>query len=157
MIGMILMPKLNKASVKNNLTTSTAGYALDARQGNALDTAKLNKANVYNALDKTAEGFALDARQGPALKALIDAVQAALNLSILVGSTTTIAAGTSTVSLTGLTAGHRVAFWGFSSGGENDPPADITVTTAAGSYTVSVSNVSSSGVTMTPVFIKPQN
>ena len=148
---------LTEGDVANNLTTTAAGKVLDARQGNALDTAKLNKANVYNALDKTAEGFALDARQGPALKALIDAVQAALNLSILVGSTTTIAAGTSTVSLTGLTAGHRVGFWGFSSGGENDPPADITVTTAANSYTVAVSNVSSSGVTMTPVFIKPQN
>jgi hypothetical protein len=61
------------------------------------------------------------------------------------------------VNLTGLTADHVVCFWGFSSGGENDPPADITVTTAANSYTITVSNVSSSGVTMTPVFIKPQN
>ena len=117
----------------------------------------LTDGDVANNLTTTAAGKVLDARQGPALKALIDAIQAALNLSILVGSTTTIAAGTSTVSLTGLTAGHRVAFWGFSSGGENDPPADITVTTAANSCTVAVSNVSSSGVTMTPVFIKPQN
>ena len=110
-----------------------------------------------NNLTTTQAGKLLDARQGPVLKALIDAAQTALNLSILVGSTTTIAAGTSTVSLTGMTAGHRVAFWGFSSGGENDPPADITVTTAADSYTVAVSNVATSGVTMTPVFIKPQN
>ncbi len=117
----------------------------------------LTAGDVANNLTTTAAGKVLDARQGPVLKALIDAAQTALNLSILVGSTTTIAAGTSTVSLTGLTAGHRVAFWGFSSGGENDPPADITVTTAAGSYTVAVSNVATSVVTMTPVFIKPQN
>ena len=134
--------------------------AQDAREALGItppNIAAVATANVANNITTTTAGKVLDARQGPALKALIDAVQAALNLSILVGSTTTIASGTSTVSLTGLTAGHRVAFWGFSSGGENDPPADITVTTAANSYTVAVSNVSSSGVTMTPVFIKPQN
>ena len=117
----------------------------------------LTSGDVANNLTTVAAGKVLDARQGAALNALITAVQTALSLSIMVGSTTTIAAGTSTVSLTGLTADHRVAYWGFSSGGENDPPADITVTTAAGSYTVAVSNVASSGVTMTPVFIKPQN
>ena len=139
-------------------TGSTSAQA--ARQALGITPANIAAvatADVANNITTTTAGKVLDARQGPALTALIDAIQAALNLSILVGSTTTIAAGTSTVSLTGLTAGHRVAFWGFSSGGENDPPADITVTTAANSYTVAVSNVSSSGVTMTPVFIKPQN
>ena len=111
---------------------------------------KLDKANVYNGLDKSEAGYALDARQGAALKALIDR-------TIMIGETTTIAAGTTTKTLNGLTADHRVCFWGFSSGGENDPPADITVTTAANSYTITVSNVVNSGVTMTPVFILPQN
>lgn len=52
MRGMILTPKLNKASVKNNLTTSTAGYVLDARQGKALkdglDVAVLGPSTAFS-------------------------------------------------------------------------------------------------------------
>lgn len=51
----------------NNLTTTAGGYALDARQGKALNDNKLDAANVYNGLDKTSAGFALDARQGKVL------------------------------------------------------------------------------------------
>lgn len=48
----------------NNLTTTVEGYALDARQGYALDIKKLDKSNVANNLTTIEEGKALDARQG---------------------------------------------------------------------------------------------
>ena len=74
----------------------------------------------------------------------------------LVGSTTTVSEGTSTVSLSGLTSGHEVLKWRFSGGyAENVPPADIEVTTGSDSYSVTVSNVIEGGITMTPVFYAP--
>lgn len=51
-------------STANNLTTTEEGYALDARQGYALDQKKLDKLNVVNNRTTLDEGFALDARQG---------------------------------------------------------------------------------------------
>lgn len=51
-------------SVANNLTTTVEGYALDARQGYALDQKKLDKTSVLNNRSTTTEGYALDARQG---------------------------------------------------------------------------------------------
>lgn len=127
------------------VTLADLGVAYDA-----LDDSKVDIASITNNLSTQNEGKVLDARQGAILKALIDG-------TILIGPTTTIAAGTTTKTLTGLTGNHRVAYWGFSNGGENDPPADITVTTDTGSYTVVVTNVSISGATMTPAFIAPQN
>ena len=54
----------------NNLTTEDEGYALDARQGKALDDKKLDKAMVANNLTTVEEGWALDARQGRLLDEL---------------------------------------------------------------------------------------
>lgn len=51
-------------SIANNLTTTVEGYALDARQGYALDQKKLDIAKVANNLATKEEGWALDARQG---------------------------------------------------------------------------------------------
>lgn len=51
-------------AIANNLTTTVEGYALDARQGYALDQKKLDTAKVANNLVTTSEGWALDARQG---------------------------------------------------------------------------------------------
>lgn len=51
-------------SIANNLTTTVEGYALDARQGYALDQKKLDLDKVANNLVTTQEGWALDARQG---------------------------------------------------------------------------------------------
>lgn len=51
-------------TIANNLTTEVEGYALDARQGYALDQKKLDKARVANNLSTLEEGWALDARQG---------------------------------------------------------------------------------------------
>ena len=69
----------------------------------------------------------------------------------------TITAGTSSAySVANLTAYHVVAAWRFSGGySENNPPADITVTTANGSYTIQASNLLASSITMQPIFIKP--
>lgn len=61
--------------VSNALTTTVAGYVLDARQGKILDgkiAEKLAKTDVVNGLTETAEGKALDARQGKALNEKID-------------------------------------------------------------------------------------
>lgn len=67
--------KLDKENIANNLTTTQEGYALDARQGKALDgkiAEKLAKTDVVNGLTETAAGKALDARQGKALNEKID-------------------------------------------------------------------------------------
>lgn len=68
----LVATKFNAANVVNNLTTTSSGYALDARQGKALNDTKLNVENVVNNLTTTASGYALDARQG---KALNDALE----------------------------------------------------------------------------------
>lgn len=61
--------------VSNALTTTAAGYVLDARQGKILDgkiAEKLAKTDVVNGLTETATGKALDARQGKVLNEKID-------------------------------------------------------------------------------------
>jgi hypothetical protein len=63
--------KVNKSDVVNNVTTTTAGKVLDARQGKALQdgiNAKVNKSDIANNVTTTAEGKVLDARQGKALQ-----------------------------------------------------------------------------------------
>ena len=62
---------LTVSDIANNLTTTTDGKVLDARQGKALNDSKLNKSDIANNLTTTTEGKALDARQG---KALSDAI-----------------------------------------------------------------------------------
>lgn len=67
--------KLDKENIANNLTTTRAGYVLDARQGKVLNekvAEKLDKTDVVNGLTETAAGKALDARQGKALNEKID-------------------------------------------------------------------------------------
>lgn len=51
-------------STYNGLDMTSEGYALDARQGYALDQKKLDRNRVLNNLSTVAEGYALDARQG---------------------------------------------------------------------------------------------
>lgn len=84
---------LPKTSVANNLTTTGEGYALDARQGKALNEEvgkKLAIANVANNLTTTTSGYALDARQG---KALSDAIGKKLNAANVANNLTTTAGG----------------------------------------------------------------
>ena len=62
--------KLNKTDVANNVTTSTAGKVLDARQGKLLYDEFINyliRTDVVNNLTTTVDGKALDARQGKTL------------------------------------------------------------------------------------------
>ncbi len=80
--------KLNKTNVANNLTTTAAGYAMDARQGKILNDGKLNKTNVLNNLTTTASGNALDARQGKALNDKITTLNNNLNANIGILDTT---------------------------------------------------------------------
>ena len=70
----LVATKFNAANVYNGLDKTESGYALDARQGKALDDTKLNVANVVNNLTTTASGYALDARQGKALNDSIEAI-----------------------------------------------------------------------------------
>lgn len=63
--------KVNKSDVVNNVTTTTAGKVLDARQGKALQdgiNTKVNKSDIANNVTTTAEGKVLDARQGKVLQ-----------------------------------------------------------------------------------------
>ena len=77
-----LSTKLDKANVYNGLDKTVEGYALDARQGKALNDAKFDKENVYNNVDQTATGYALDARQGKTLNDKINATQSDIAIII---------------------------------------------------------------------------
>ena len=84
--------------------------------------------------------------------------------AVLQGTASTIsAAGTTNVTLAGLTADHVVGNWGmFSDAGlttpipENAPTCDITITTSAGSYSITVENFSSTFY-IRPTFVLKQN
>lgn len=60
----------------------------------------------------------------------------------------------SSYSLNGITADHVVVRWGFSTSAENAPPCDLTITTYAGSFTVSNTSGSTSE-SIKPVFAIP--
>ena len=85
--------KVNKNDVVNNVTTTTAGKVLDARQGKALQdgiNTKVNKSDIANNVTTTTAGKVLDARQG---KALQDAINTKINKSDIANNTTTTAEG----------------------------------------------------------------
>ena len=63
----LVATKFNAANVYNGLDKTESGYALDARQGKALNDTKLNVANVVNNVTTTNEGYALDARVGKSI------------------------------------------------------------------------------------------
>ena len=126
--------------------------AADKEKLDDVETTYVAKEDIVNNLTETVSGNVLDATQG---KALLDKIKA----SVVVAPTAyRIAEGTSSaMNVTGLTANHKVVFWGFTGGySENNPPADITVSTSAGSYTVTVTNLIKSGIDMQPVFIASQ-
>ena len=65
-----LANKVNTSDIANNLTTTSSGKVLDARQGKTLSdqiSGKLSTSNIANNLTTTSSGYALDARQGKAL------------------------------------------------------------------------------------------
>ena len=82
----------------------------------------------------------------------------------LKGSLTAISGnGTTTVTLTGLTAAHKVVNWGLFSDSAattpispTDAPADITITEGTDSYSITIANFGSA-FWIQPVFILPQN
>ena len=85
--------KVNKSDVVNNVTTTTAGKVLDARQGKALQdgiNTKVNTSDVVNNTTTTTAGKVLDARQG---KALQDGINAKVNKSDIANNVTTTTAG----------------------------------------------------------------
>ena len=85
--------KVNKNDVVNNVTTTTAGKVLDARQGKALQdgiNTKVNKSDIANNVTTTTEGKVLDARQG---KALQDGINTKVNKSDIANNVTTTAEG----------------------------------------------------------------
>lgn len=85
--------KVNKNDVVNNVTTTTAGKVLDARQGKVLQDAintKVNKSDVVNNVTTTAEGKVLDARQG---KVLQNGINTKVNKSDIANNVTTTAEG----------------------------------------------------------------
>ena len=76
---MPIIPKFTDY-IANNLTTTVAGFALDARQGKILNDTKLNIANVVNNLTTTVAGYALDARQGKTLDDKITSLNNSLSI-----------------------------------------------------------------------------
>ena len=91
------------------------------------------------------------------LGAAYNNLETLLDSAIISDSTArTLVTGSSSYSVTGLTSDYVVCCWQFSGGyTENYPPGDITLTTSNGSYSITVSNLVASGITMKPIFIKP--
>ena len=56
--------------------------------------------------------------------------------------------------MTGITADHKLIYWGFSSSAENSPPADLTYNTYSGYFTVTNTSGTTSE-TIQPVFAIP--
>lgn len=129
-----------------NITAANIGLGNVENKSSATIRGELTKANVTTALGYTPPTIG---------KTSSDA--AAGNTVIADPNARTISAGTSSAySVTNLTSDHVVAAWRFSGGySENNPPADITVTTANGSYIIAASNLLATGITMQPIFIKP--
>ena len=136
-----------------NITAANIGLGNVENKSSATIRGELTKANVTTALGYTPPATDTNTWR-PIGKTSSDA--AAGNTVIADSTARTISEGTSSVySVTNLTADHVVAVWRFSGGySESNPPADITVTTANGSYTIQASNLLATGITMQPVFIK---
>lgn len=56
--------------------------------------------------------------------------------------------------MTGITADHKLIYWGFSSSAENSPPADLTYNTYNGYFTIT-NNSGTTSETIKPVFATP--
>ena len=93
------------------------------------------------------------------------AAQAALdNLCLKATSVVTVSGnGTTTHTLTGLTADHEISNWGMFTDAactnpipSNNPTCDVTITPGAGSWTLLIENFSATFY-IRPTFILPQN
>ena len=105
-----------------------------------------------------------DLTEGKTQRAINAEVKGSLNTVCLRAAVKTISGnGTSSNTLTGLTADHVVGNWGMFSDAncttpipENSPPCDITITTAANAWSVTIANYSSTFY-LRPTFILKQN
>lgn len=104
---MPIIPKFTDY-IANNLTTTVAGFALDARQGKILNETKLNIANVVNNLTTTVAGYALDARQGKALDDKITSLNNSLGSGKFHYKHLDVGGNNSSVRLTRASSGHIV-------------------------------------------------
>ena len=147
--------KVNKNDVVNNVTTTTAGKVLDARQGKALQdgiNTKVNKSDIANNVTTTAEGKVLDARQGKTLQDDIDDLQDAAENKVLFFENVACSATTGnflTKSDAKITADHILTECVFA-----NPAAitsDVTWTTANGSLTLNGTCTSATTATITLV------
>lgn len=98
--------RLRLDRVANNLTTTSEGYGLDARQGRALKALIdncLTSSNIANNLTTTSSGYALDARQGRSLKNQVDALNTSTTPSTgITGVTGAVCGKIAMISLTSL-------------------------------------------------------
>lgn len=82
------------------------------------------------------------------------------NLSIIVPGISLATAGSTVYSVDNMTQDHVVAQWRFFDSNddaisESEPPADITVITAAGTVTVTVADITTANCYMSPLFVLP--
>ena len=132
-------------------TTSRSGLM------SADDKSKLNDLDSSDIMDNSDVG-------GPTVEDSLSSLKGSLNTVCLRAAAITISAnGTSSNTLTGLTADHVVGNWGMFSDSActtpisgNSPPCDITITTAANSWSVTIANFSSTFY-LRPTFILKQN
>lgn len=103
--------KISTSAIANNLTTATAGFVLDARQGKELEDKKINYIDIVNDVNSSDVDKPLSANQGKILNEAISALGASIentNDSITaylgsgIGTTNDAANGTATAQLTDL-------------------------------------------------------
>lgn len=125
----LVATKFNAANVYNGLDKTESGYALDARQGKALNDTKLNASNVVNNLTTTSSGYALDARQG---KALSDYMQAHYDSSYELvpqsGTTVALLDTINTLRTQSKVMPFCIQKVGFGAGSVSDLPSNIAAT-----------------------------
>lgn len=119
---------------------------------------------VQNAVLTAIIGTATPTTTAQTLTGAVNELNSGLKKSILQAPVKAVTAnGTSTNTLTGLTANHVVGNWGLFSDAActtpipvNDPNCDITITTTANAWTLTIANFTSTFY-IRPTFILKQN
>lgn len=139
---------------------------INSKVGSAtLNTTAQNLSGAINEHESDLNGAGGLASRMTTAETNIGTLTTNLNKAVLQASVQTITANgtTSNIALTGLTANHVVGNWGMFTNSacttpisENTPTCDITITTAANAWSVTIANFSSTFY-LRPTFILKQN
>ena len=162
-------PKMDgTAAVGTGTTAARADHVHPSDTSRVPTTRKINNMDLTADRTLTAENISYDdglsVHTSGSVGEELSELKGSLNTVCLRAAVKTISGnGTSSNTLTGLTADHVVGNWGMFSDSacttpiaENSPPCDITITTAANAWSVTIANFSSTFY-LRPTFILKQN